>query len=153
MNVENRLLENENEPSCLGAVSVSVTDLRIGNVVKYDFEKWTVVSVFKDGQLEIYRFGIYKIANISEIKPIHITNKILLEYGFDFVFAINNRYLKDYGSFYFTVMVMNDDISYRVSLSNHENKEGESIPTVGLGIVKYIHQLQNIYFALAGCQL
>jgi len=105
----------------------------------------------------LYKIGINHRVDIrydiDKLKPVPLTYDWFDSFGFEFVFGINNRYLKDYGAFYFTIIIMNDDKSYQVSLSNHEKKEGESTPTVGLGIIKYVHQLQNIYYALTGSEL
>jgi len=123
-------------------------ELRIGNYfIGYsnNLQQWELAS-----------FGLLiEGIEVDEIIRgfVPLTEEWLLKFGFEFVFGINNRYLKDYGSFYFTIMIMNDDKSYQVSLSNHEKKEGEIIPIVGLGIIKYVHQLQNLYFALTGEEL
>lgn len=130
---------------------------RIGNLINYrivdkidERQEWFEVSEIDYDDLRI--LGIKDETN-QDYQPIPLTEEWLLKFGFEFVFGINNRYLKDYGSFCFTIMIMNDDKSYRVSLSNHKKKEGEIIPIVGLGIIKYVHQLQNLYFALTGEEL
>lgn len=175
--MKNNVKIQDDTQSLQSCVSVSVTDLRIGNLVIVDNEKYH--PKLKDVVLEIteinesmdldfknsHGIGLKHINQkpytyyerysqlIAFIKPIPITEEWLFSFGFDFVLAINNRYLKDSGAFYFTIMIMNDDKSYQVLLSNHEKKEGEIIPVVGLGIIKYVHQLQNLYQALTGSEL
>jgi len=122
---------------------MKANELRIGNYVQYPNLKKPIRVSFIDTTE----------TNTTRAQPIPLTEEWLLKFGFYFVIAINNRYLKDYGAFYFTIMIMNDDKSYQVSLSNHEKREGESIYVVGLGIIKHVHQLQNLYFALTGEEL
>lgn len=123
------------------------------NLVEFESQICEVLAVNKYGVEIKLNDGHPTFSRFEDVKPIPITEEWLLKFGFEFSFGINNRYLKDYGAFYFTIMIMNDDKSYQVSLSNHEKKEGEPIPVVGLGIIKHIHELQNLYFALTKKEL
>ena len=38
--------------------------------VRYQLERWRIVSDLGNGKVEIYRFGITKIVDVSEIKII-----------------------------------------------------------------------------------
>lgn len=122
---------------------IQSNELRVGNDITMNGQ---IITVSFSTFLNVERFP-------ERYEPILLTEEWLSKFGFYFVIAINNRYLKDYGAFYFTIMIMNDDKSYQVSLSNHEKREGESISVVGLGIIKYVHQLQNLYFALTNEEL
>jgi hypothetical protein len=151
--MKNNVKIQDDTQSLQSCVSVSVTELRIGNLVEYNFEKWSVASIFKDGQLEICRFGIYKSANLSEIKPIQITNERLLECGFE-------KTESDY-----QIQIQKDDkagnTDYWIYVdSGFDNETNKFV----IQIVcqegcwfnsknEYLHQLQNFYHAITGFEL
>ena len=112
---------------------MKTTELRIGNLVSYKNEDIVVVdAVSKDF---ILTHGQFKIST-PNIEPIPLTEQWLLDFGFkvkrDFYekgkLSISSANLKDYypnGRVYYN--------SWAIV---------ESQP-------KYVHQLQNLYFALA----
>lgn len=55
----------------------------------------------------------------------------------------------DYGDFYFSLQLMNNG-SFHLKIRNG-SQENERY--TGLGIFKYVHQLQNLFFALCGEEL
>ena len=101
------------------------TELRIGNLV-YDFTDHCNVNILAED-----------LTDVSNFKPIPLTEEWLLKFGFDAIFS--NELWKD--SF------------------------GYSLESKGLGLqysydegtfrvyCEYIHQLQNLYFSLTGEEL
>ena len=121
---------------------MEVKELRVGNNIKID---GIVVTI---DERTIFDFNHDK--RVKE--PIPLTEDILLKCGFSKVIgSINEKYRKDVGAFYFQIVLMNDNKSYNVRLSNHRVEEGTDI--VGIGIIHHLHQLQNLYFALTNQEL
>lgn len=129
-------------------------ELRIGNwvsnihdipmIVKAIYED-TIYVDFKGNVGALWEFNKYE-----PFKPIELTEEILLKCGFkhETMFIIKNLYLIEYGDFNFALDENNG--FYHVKLSNHSFGHEKQ---VGLGMIKYLHQLQNLYFALTGTEL
>ena len=120
-------------------------ELRIGNLV-FDKKRNRIVTVWgiesnHDKIVVNYAngSGVYSI-DLKHIEPIPLTEEWLLKFGF-----INRGFLEDW------FIKLNDDTIlilqnhlhyYEVSVCNSNMKKTE------LNKIKYIHQLQNLYFAL-----
>jgi hypothetical protein len=131
---------------------MKANELRIGNLVYYrssDSDQWTNDLPIEDG---------FEIDSADEYKPIPLTEEWLLKFGFekgvsklmDFVkseldFTIEGNECICYG-----VYKDGDEFTFNVSHSGeiHEN-EGWRI----LLYIRYVHQLQNLYFALTAQEL
>lgn len=146
--------EAESRQSC---VSVSVTDLRIGNLVELDNkESWlsfanlpmTVTEIDSklsqkekevwdksDGTISLkYKYETFN--QFSQfIKPIPLTDKLLLELGFIEVDYAGGCYQKED----ITIDIADFNCCYK--------KDWLEID------VKYLHKLQNLYHALIGSEL
>lgn len=108
--------------------------LRIGNYV-----------YAQSGKLVVNRDSIYKVENVNmqsarKYKPIPLTEEWLLRLGFDFVpdlhaYADENHYIVPFhdGTFQFHPFCTNDEDCWKT--------------------LEYVHQLQNLYFALTGEEL
>ena len=105
-------------------------ELRIGNLVKIEGENHKLYDIFGTGQIGTVRLGINYMSNIGEIEPIPLTEEWLVKFGFK---PLSNDWQKD-------------------GIIIHTRKRGyvlrKSVP-----IVKYVHNLQNLYFALIGKEL
>ena len=119
---------------------IKANELRVGNVVlKHRFflgERWTWGRISHE--------DIYSIAcgNDKDYKPIPLTEEWLLKLGFSsnkHGYVFNMFRIKKYvtGFFYGYIPIFLDDID-------------EDIDDVE---IKYVHQLQNLYFALTGEEL
>jgi len=112
---------------------MKATELRIGNLVKYNDG-----GIFK--VIGIYNFGLDVEDDIEvtymeyeNFSAIPITEEWLLKFGFE-------KKYKNYEKGYFMFFKGScSRISYKLSL-------------IGINI-KYVHQLQNLYFALTGEEL
>jgi hypothetical protein len=117
-------------------------DLRIGNWIKYPSGIYYQVDM------------IYKNYTMLKIwKPIKITAEILLNCGFkiDFEYGENELvyYVKKYKSRKGVVNILSIDSNGLVQISP---KSDDSI-CICLCKVKYLHELQNLYFSLAKKEL
>jgi len=132
-------------------VSKSVTDkeFRIGNLINYrivdkmdERKEWLEVSEIDYDDLRI--FGIKHEMN-EDYQPIEINEEWLMKFGFEKI--IDNEFTLRYE--------LKKDTRFDYFLPKHNLK------TFGLrfqgstffDVVKYVHQLQNFYFALTGREL
>jgi hypothetical protein len=133
------------------AVSKSVTDkeFRIGNLINYrivdkmdERKEWLEVSEIDYDDLRI--FGIKHEMN-QDYQPIEINEDWLMKFGFEKI--IDNEFTLRYE--------LKKDPRFDYFFPKHNLK------TFGLrfqgctffDVVKYVHQLQNFYFALTGREL
>ena len=122
---------------------IDVKELRIGNLAlikdgtNYDDHIWTISDVSEHGVGLKCVIG-YASPQLEDVRPIRLTEDILLKCGFnqgkmqhgDLYFYWNNRAVA-YGAF--------DDNLNEVLIDNVS--------------IKFLHQLQNLYFALTGEEL
>lgn len=126
---------------------INIEELRIGNWVSYlgtntqinsisIGESCSYVSTFKSG-----------IVSQEQIKPIQLTEKILINSGFekDYYGFLGDIELS-YGEYLFSLCVNSTRKSLFLSINSAEYALS-NIP------VNYLHQLQNIYFDLTGKKL
>lgn len=110
---------------------MKANELRIGNLVKIGGE----IS-----QLELCDFvDIYEHKTIWQYEPIELTEEWLLRFGF-----VANNYNYEFELHPLTLDCEYTDKGEWITL--YEN-------TVLQSEIKYVHQLQNLYFALTGEEL
>lgn len=116
---------------------MNADELRIGNYVKYDGEKWTVTSILRDGFVEIYRFGIHKKINIIELLEITLTEEWLFKFSFrteeNYCFELDN----------ISINTKRELLWIHTKCKNN----------IELNLPEYVHQLQNLYFTLTNTEL
>lgn len=109
---------------------MKAVELRIGNYVKTDND-----LVIKSYSPE----GLYNILkNIDEYKPIPLTEEWLLKFGF-----VSNPYEDRYEL----------RREYHIYIEIDKTKGFTEIWCEKYPIIKHVHQLQNLYFALTGEEL
>lgn len=92
------------------------------------------------------------LMNLDLLRYADITEEVLLKFGFEVIVGrINPTFKIDCGAYFFQITLQNDDKSWHLRMSNHDFNEEADI--VGLGVIKYIHQLQNLFFALTQTEL
>lgn len=111
-------------------------DLRIGN--------WVLFPPKDIRKVEGWMF----IQECKNMQPIPLTEEILLKCGFSRVTGIHKRYIKEYGAFWFEILEQAKENVWHLMLSTNDG-----MTLTGLGIYYFIHQLQNLYFALTGEEL
>jgi hypothetical protein len=131
-------------------------ELRIGNYYAIALEDG--IHYPKIEELKINEFGNYSSNGHNlelAAKPIPLTEEWLFKFGFlkgatkDFNFNnLNCRYGKAY---IFCNHLLNSNFrSTGIAIEDeHENQE----MSIGLNNIEYVHQLQNLYFALTGEEL
>jgi hypothetical protein len=124
---------------------MKANELRIGNFIKYNNEQIGIVSgiqefLFNNGKVAInQRIDIFY--HIENINPIALTEEILLKCGFK-----DNNYSLDLKlgtkkitfNWYSRIVLTGVRNGYYCQKYKH---------------IKYLHQLQNLYFALTGKEL
>ena len=144
---------------------MKASELRIGNLIKgiyHDYDdgideeieneticKVVTLDVSGSGDYPIYVYSDEDIEHFSEFKPIPLTEEWLLKFGFE---KLNTK-MSD-------CFVFQKGL-WRVAIKDNIEKTYEwvlwheriSPPTWCLSRFEYVHQLQNLYFALTGEEL
>jgi len=120
---------------------VSPGEFRIGNLVNYTIDRKSIFQG-KITAITKNRLVVDKVTSkYMNIEPITLTEEWLLKFGFERN-TINNKkfiyYFFGYGYFYF------DNNVFSMNFSSQDD--------VVINI-KYVHQLQNLFFALTGEEL
>lgn len=129
-------------------------ELRIGNIVDINGNRFETAEVKSDGIL--YYKGIVEwFARYEDIQPIPLTEELLLKAGFYYSgdsrydpnveYAEQFEYRLDLGLFH-RDLICTPFKGWVCNFDCHEY-EGKLQP------IKYLHQLQNLYFALTGEEL
>ena len=120
---------------------MKANDLRIGNLVNtvvtneiYAVDLWAL-SVIKGGNYQNSHD-----TNTKVFKPIELTKEWLLKFGFEKKYDDLNWYIK--GNYCFSFLKELDLIVFKIKFQ-----------TIGICTIKYVHEAQNIYFALTGEEL
>ena len=132
-------------------------ELRIGNWVLSKGKPIQVDEIFKapDGWHDI---SCTKETHdlLEEVTPIPLTDEILLKAGFESYTSCYEKVYFDNDEKYNVFRVMFNDLGYWVILEQKHGIDADgNITWIGLnmGTYKYLHQLQNLYFALTGEEL
>jgi hypothetical protein len=128
---------------------MEANELRIGNYVFYR-DKDTLLEVSNIGvkgfETINYQGLVYGSCDVNEYNPIPITKEWLLKFGFE----LTSNYPPEGKMFTYKDIkgyMLDVCIAYQfISVS-------QNIGTVRIKNVKYIHQLQNLYFYLTGEEL
>lgn len=117
---------------------IKVEDLRIGNWVNWNGENGVVSQILEHEV--VFKCGEDTL--ISELKPIELTEEILLKCGFKKIDHHRFKIIPSQFEFYYTISV--HDNCFRIYV-------GDSI--ICANVIFYLHQLQNLYFALTNQEL
>lgn len=138
---------------------IKPTELRIGNLVQFGINIVPIKSIYTESFLKkditIYVELNQKLSHyclkIEEISPIQLTKEWLEKFGFEednpnehngfMIFNSNGLYLN---------IFTGTEKGFLISLSDVQTFQ--FLKPMG-GNIKYVHQLQNLYFALTGEEL
>ena len=129
---------------------MEANDLRIGNFITSDYDELSIVSKIESKEFNTYNGCEYEriickrnntssdfiIVHDDNWKPIPLTEEWLLKFGF---------VKKEIGYSKLTSM----EECFLISFGKHININGVKFNNE----IKYVHQLQNLYFALTGEEL
>ena len=128
---------------------IKANELRIGNIINYQGVKKIVNSLSSESIDVCYlaNYGEFKYPNtpIEHIKPIPLTEELLLKCGFiSRSFKMSDISIKKDTNLYTLVydLIKSEcylDLDFTFMTLDNE--------------IKYLHQLQNLYFALTGEEL
>ncbi len=141
---------------------IQLNELRIGNIVSLLSDPIKVDAIYHDSISA--KMGTLKTQyRIKDLVPIPLTEGILLKAGFEKKYkSEDNEYLLSlliqsrggYGDLYFSAFAQNIESVLLVSADEPANNSIICFECVGEEVsAKYLHQLQNLYFALVGKEL
>lgn len=130
---------------------MTANELRIGNIVHCPGQILPITAIDSDRELDSkaacsVRLGSLVATWLDQLKPIPLSKEWLSRAGFDKrIVRIDRHGGEDW--FDISTVMVNDDV---------DNPEWRYLFTMNGGsliVVQYVHQLQNLYFALAGEEL
>lgn len=134
---------------------MKTNELRIGNYVKIDNILCEIVEIYEEA---VYCYDKYgeDSHNINVVEPIELTEEVLLKIGFEKgdTSSIYQRYYLEVcgngqSSFFRYDFYYNEQRRLGITFRNREGVENEFKKYD----IKYLHQLQNVYFILTGKEL
>lgn len=108
---------------------------------------WNVDNAF---QLTVNLLPLMRPAVLGRVQPISITEEWLIRFGFnrdDGVMCV--QYIKDCQNYIFYYAVYETGVTFRIELDSNYYPEYIQLTDH----VQYVHQFQNLYFALTGEEL
>lgn len=144
---------------------MKVNDLRIGNYITsktwYGCHKIDGIELIDDEVFEVKTKGYvhrYEQGKWFEIAPIQVTEDILLKCGFSKIphFTVTNSLILDIGRGRFLSVGNVDDANQMVwlqSISGDKVTDLICVHNYDYDGLLYLHQLQNLHFALTGKEL
>ena len=140
---------------------MKVEELRIGNLVfvndqvcNPELEGVTMIvkEIYKDRLVCDYMLVVSDIINrkthnvsIGDIKPIPLTEEVLLKCGFEIKPDSSLPTFVYSGRLDLQVEFMLGEYSFRIEVENRH--------TTFVRVIKYLHELQNLYFSITGEEL
>ena len=127
-------------------LEININELRIGNIVGIanfmDFKTVSVTEIRKERVLVESKVGIYSSKN-HRIVPVDISEKMFLMLGFE------KSFTNDY---WYSIKIGDKRLLVSI-LGNVEIEKWDRTMIGFLSICQYVHQIQNLYFALCGEEL
>jgi len=119
---------------------MKANELRLGNYIESNINGCTRI---KSGIVQLDEASLYYLFDVDNdwerLKPIPLTEEWLERFGFEKENSINEEWRKEKS---LPIIKEGDEFSFIVGY--YENT---------IGFFKYVHQLQNLYFALTGKEL
>lgn len=123
---------------------IQPNEIRIGNLVLCEGKEAQVECV-RRGEIIVGQTGktVYFLARMTDIKPIPLTEEVLLRCGFE---SSSIDELDPNGIFLFMDLGL-------ITLDQSECKTYLTDQATGTLRIEFLHQLQNLFFALTGEEL
>jgi len=129
---------------------MKANELRIGNLLNVKYTK----QIKEDFITEIKGYDIVRIEendfNTLYYEPIIINEEWLKKFGFVRIFEISNLYLNFTNDIY---LALSDDKLIGLVRNNYMNSDSQVAELEFEVNIKYVHQLQNLFFALTNEEL
>jgi hypothetical protein len=129
---------------------MKASELRIGNIIM--FADYDGIIYRKISAIKLNEFGLYSDidgTNFEICKPILITKEWLLKLGFEYCNVYNNYKIKA-GQYYNSICYNYEDCKWYY---NNDSSDAGCHYVASIASIKYVHKLQNLYFALTGIEL
>jgi len=125
---------------------MKATELRIGNYIKlmYNYEDYEIIQVTPDELVMIDK-------KQADYEPLPLTEEWLYKFGFTNIDKGDNDYITYADSnhdYYLQIDVRRKDGKYSILDNSFDDLRAFSMVDI-----MYVHQLQNLYFALTGKEL
>ena len=143
-------------------MKLQAKDFRIGNFVEYDNRVFEIDSISNDfPTLNSIEFGV-GVVDWNNLQPITLTENWLLDFGFELYDYEPNEESDECPDFiYMSYKINPPNKLYYYTITNTPGDGGYfdfciKVPFaeyVMLNSIQYVHQLQNLYFALSGEEL
>jgi len=138
-------------------MGISSNELRIGNYVKHPRNDFAIVESIQKSAQGLYALTFkdescgYWIEHEGDhiCEGIEITKEVLLRCGIEIKDGIYIIEINDIKS----IQGYINPLGFNIALYEHLLILDERIDIIGLKKVKYLHQLQNLYFVLTGEEL
>ena len=125
---------------------MKANELRIGNYVRYCDNNYQIQQIIKrNGKYALIFEYLYHGVWIDEVEKIEITEDVLLKCGFELI----------YDGYYIKELYLIQDIRFDF-LINKQNFELSGLTYKGdtyYHNVRYLHELQNLYYAITKQEL
>ena len=130
---------------------ITANELRIGNFILNSNGKIEIVETLRYGLINSYDIGDEETCGEDCYNPIPLTEEWLVKMGFEIDrtgdlsiminSAVTHLFFNKVKDFFYPMILVEAEFS------------GLGSNCVGLNSIQYVHQLQNLYFALTGEEL
>lgn len=121
---------------------MKANELRIGNLVKYEGKVYAIDSISTEfPTLNTMEFGI-GVVDWNNIEPVTLTEEWLVKFGFEKVDYQYVKFVHEEESDFIGVL-------HDIGFAFYVNKDDER-PLI---YIRYVHELQNLYYCLCGKEL
>lgn len=130
-------------------MSELIKELRIGNLLMYSDNSgiWEVSGIHEFG-VDCFDYIEETYMEYENFEPIPLTEEWLINLGFEY-YKVLSHYRIVLEDVWYQVKI-NEEGKFLFSFTNLNYDEANHMPPK---FIKYVHQLQNLYFALAGNEL
>ena len=127
-------------------MNIKATELRIGNYIKlmFNYEDYEAIQVTSDELVMVDK-------KQADYEPLPLTEEWLFKFGFNHIDKSDNDYITYTDSnheYYLQLDVRRKDGKYSILDNSFDDLRDFSMVDI-----MYVHQLQNMYFALTGEEL